>query len=104
MRIRLNLKIVSTWTTTEGIAETRGERDTAATISAPFDLSGMDENTALYHLSLYYFGGVALQMGEADKNMIFCTKIGGVPSICYYTDFSKNSITRIMLTGYGIVG
>lgn len=104
MRIRLHLKIVSSWAMSDMSIEKRGERDTCATIDAPFDLSGMDEKTAMHHIALYYFGGVALQMGEADGNLIFCTRVGGVPSICYYTDFSKNSITRIMVAGYDIAG
>lgn len=104
MRIRLHLKIVSTWVMSDMSMEDRSARETDATINAPFNLSGMDEKTALHHIALYYFGGVALQMGEADGNLIFCTKVCGVPSICYYTDFSKTSITRIMLTGYDIVG
>lgn len=100
LRVKLKIKIVSMYIGIEGTDALKGERESTATIIAPFDLTGMTHDVALYHLTLYYLAGVAESLGEADETDVFFTKSEGVKTLCWYTDYKRTQMTFLQVLDY----
>ena len=102
LSVKLKIKIVSMYTGMEGSDALKGERESMATIIAPFDLSGMNHDSALNEISLYYLAGVAESLGDADGTDVLFKRFEGVRTLCWYTDRKRTQMTFLQVLDYDI--
>lgn len=104
LSVKVKFKIVTMYIGIEGTDALKGERESMATITAPFDLSGMNHDQALNEISLYYLAGVAESLGDADDTDVIFKRFAGVRSLCWYQDRKRTQMTFLQVMDYDIIG
>lgn len=104
LTVKIKIKIVTMYIGIEGTDALKGERESTATIIAPFDLSWMNHDQALDEISLYYLAGVAESLGDADDTDVLFKRYAGVRSLCWYQDRKRTQMTFLQVMDYDIAG
>lgn len=104
LSVKVKFRIVTMYIGIEGTDALKGERESMATITAPFDLSGMNHDQALDEISRYYLAGVAESLGDADDTDVIFKRYAGVWSLCWYRDIKRTQMTFLQVMDYDIIG